>query len=114
MQKTVQDGRWGMAAVAGLSLRSTSKLAETSSTESDPLWVANVNAVDEIVVSGTMTALRRLRDQAGRAGARDVKLLDVAVASHCPLQRRTAPEIRALSIDDAGLSETLTRARKQR
>lgn len=93
MQKTSQDGRWGMAAVTGLNLRSTSKLAQTISTESDPLWIANINAGDEIVVSGTTTALRKLRAQAGRAGARDVELLDIAVASHCPLQRRTAAEL---------------------
>jgi malonate decarboxylase epsilon subunit len=93
MQKTAQDGRWGMAAVTGLNLRSTSKLAQTISTESDPLWIANINAGDEIVVSGTTKALTKLRAQAGRAGARDVKLLDIAVASHCPLQRPTAAEL---------------------
>jgi malonate decarboxylase epsilon subunit len=195
MQKTAQHGRWGMAAVTGLNLRSTSDLAQRISTKSDPLWVANINAADEIVVSGTITALRKLRAQAGRAGARDVKPLDIAVASHCPLQRqtaaaladrlasvprrrqqiayitnaggrrvldgvekvlndlaqsvaqpvhwydgvrlmselgvrttietppghvlthlvtRTAPDIHALSIDDSGLSETLTLARKRR
>ena len=93
MQRTAQDGRWGMAAVTGLSLRSTSELAQRISTKSDPLWIANINAADEIVVSGTTTALTKLRARAGRAGARDVKLLDVAVASHCPLQRPTAAEL---------------------
>lgn len=90
MQEAVQDGHWGMAAVTGLNLRSTSKLAQTISTESDPLWVANINAADEIVVSGTTTALRKLQAQAGHAGARDVDVLNVTVASHCPLQHATA------------------------
>ncbi len=51
--------------------------------------VVSLNYVDQIVVSGTITALRKLHAQAGRAGARDVKLLDVAVASHCPPRSRS-------------------------
>jgi len=59
-------------------------------TKSDPLWIANINSADQIVLGGTRAALDTLRRHAPAAGARDLKILDVTVASHGPLQAGTA------------------------
>lgn len=51
--------------------------------------------VDQIVVSGTRAALDTLRGHAPAAGARDLKILDVTIASHGPLQAGTARAVAA-------------------
>lgn len=55
----------------------------------DHLWVANVNAPSQVVVSGLRPALRRFLDEAGRAGAKGT-WLDVAGPYHTPLMSRAA------------------------
>jgi len=89
MQQTAQDGRWGMAALVGLRLPAVRALVQSTATDQDPLWIANINAADQVTLSGTNTALRRAAHAAARAGAQRLERLDVAVASHCPLQQRT-------------------------
>ena len=90
MEKACAQGDWGMAAVRGLSTTAVARLVADVGTDDDPLWVANVNAATQTVVSGTGRALRRAADAAGRAGAQSCERLDVAVASHCPIQQDTA------------------------
>ena len=52
-------------------------------------WIANVNAADQMVPGGTIAALDLARDATRQAGARRFELLDVAVASHGPVQHST-------------------------
>jgi malonate decarboxylase epsilon subunit len=56
----------------------------------DRLWIANINAIDQVVLGGTVAALDNARQAARRAGARRFEMLNVAVASHWRLQRKTA------------------------
>jgi malonate decarboxylase epsilon subunit len=93
MERACAGGAWSMAALSGLNLASTRRLLDTVATDADPLWIANINAADQIVVSGTRTALDTLRRHAPGAGARDLKVLDVTIASHCPLQAGTAQAV---------------------
>jgi malonate decarboxylase epsilon subunit len=95
MERTGADGTWGMAALRGLNLASARSLLGSLATDNDPLWIANINSADQIVISGTRTALDTLRRHAPAAGARDLKILDVTVASHCPLQAGTARVVAA-------------------
>ena len=90
MQRACADGDWGMAALGGLPLSGVRSLLDEVATSDDPLWVANINSADQIVVSGTRTALDALHRRAAVAGAREMTRLDVSVASHCPLQAETA------------------------
>lgn len=90
MEHACAHGDWGMAAVSGLPTRAVAELVQQVATDDDPLWVANVNAATQTVVSGTDRALRRAADAASRAGAQSCERLDVAVASHCPVQQDTA------------------------
>ncbi|KAA0074928.1 acyltransferase domain-containing protein [Mycolicibacterium sp. P9-64] len=95
MKEACAEGDWGMAAVAGLPTRTVVQLVERLHTHDEPLWIANVNSATQTVVSGSVSALRDAAVAAEAAGARDYTLLDVAVASHCPLQAGTAERMRA-------------------
>jgi malonate decarboxylase epsilon subunit len=89
MAQACASGHWGMAALTGLPLRVVSDLVDAGAAD-DELWIANVNAVDQVVLGGTITALDGARQAARRAGGRRFEMLDVAVASHGPVQRGTA------------------------
>ncbi|OBI08754.1 hypothetical protein A5714_20900 [Mycobacterium sp. E2462] len=95
MQRACAARQWGMAAISGLSLSAVQSLVSSHGTVQDPLWVANINAADQTVVSGTAAALENLRGPAERAGARNLTALDVRIASHCPLQASTAHAVAA-------------------
>jgi malonate decarboxylase epsilon subunit len=95
MKEACSKGDWGMAAVTGLPTRTTMQLVERLHTDDEPLWVANVNSSTQTVLSGSMTALQDAAVAARTAGAGDYTLLDVAIASHCPLQSGTAARMKA-------------------
>ncbi len=98
MERACAGRAWGMAALRGLGESATRNLVDAVTTDDAPLWLANINAADQVVVSGTREALDRLAAQAPAAGARDLRLLAVSVASHCPLQATTAQAVaRALA-----------------
>jgi malonate decarboxylase epsilon subunit len=90
MQQACASGRWGMAALIGLRLPTARVLVEKVGTDDNPLWIANINAADQIVLSGTVAALERAEPASRQAGARRWERLEVIVASHCPLQQSTA------------------------
>ena len=90
MERACAGGTWGMAALRGLDLASVRSLVGSLATGNDPLWIANINSADQIVLGGTRAALDTLRRHAPAAGARDLKILDVTIASHGPLQAGTA------------------------
>jgi malonate decarboxylase epsilon subunit len=89
MARACASGQWGMAALTGLRLRTARDLVRAEGA-GDTLWIANINAVNQVVLGGTVTALDRARQAAQHAGARRFEMLDVALASHGPLQRETA------------------------
>ena len=95
MEQACAQGDWGMAAVGGLSTRAAAEIARQVSTNNDPVWVANINSASQTVFSGTTTALQTAADAAKRAGALTYERLDVAVASHCPIQEETARHMAA-------------------
>jgi malonate decarboxylase epsilon subunit len=88
MAQACASGQWGMAALTGLRPRVVRDLVDA---EADgQLWIANINAVDQVVLGGTVTALDRVGHAAQHVGARRFEMLDVAVASHGPIQSDTA------------------------
>jgi malonate decarboxylase epsilon subunit len=89
MARACASGHWGMAALTGLRLRAVRDLVNAEAA-SEGLWIANINAIDQVVLGGTLAALDDAREAAQRAGARRFEMLDVAVASHGPLQLDTA------------------------
>jgi malonate decarboxylase epsilon subunit len=97
-----------MAALTGLPIRATGELVEQTSTDDDPLWLANINSATQTVLSGTAAALQSAGNAARAAGATDYERLDVAVASHCPLQSGTSQR---LATHLAGLTRRMPEAR---
>ncbi|MEU8078826.1 acyltransferase domain-containing protein [Catellatospora citrea] len=93
MERACAGRDWGMAALTGLGESAARALVDAVATQDAPLWLANLNAADQVVVSGTREALGRLAVRAPAAGARDLRLLAVSVASHCPLQATTAQAV---------------------
>src|SRR5690348_6104379 len=89
MASACADGKWGMAALTGLRLRAVGDLVAAEAA-GDALWIATINAVDQVVLGGTLAALDGAQQAAQRAGARRFQMLDVAVASHGPRQTATA------------------------
>jgi malonate decarboxylase epsilon subunit len=90
MDRVCAGGSWRMAALRGLHLAAAQSLLDSIATDDNPLWIANINSADQLVVSGTSESLDMLRQHAPAAGARDLTMLDVTVASHCPIQADTA------------------------
>ena len=58
-----------MAALTGLPLRAARDLVASEDAD-DRLWIANINAVDQVVLGGTLAAMDDARQGARRAGAR--------------------------------------------
>jgi malonate decarboxylase epsilon subunit len=80
MQSLFATG-FGMLALNRLPLRQSVSLVTEASEPNDPLYVAIINAPDQIVAAGADSALTRLEAHAEAAGSR----LNVAAPSHCPL-----------------------------
>ena len=108
MGEACSEGDWGMAALTGVPIRAARELVEQTSTDDDPLWLANINSATQTVLSGTAAALRSAGHAARAAGATDYDRLDVAVASHCPLQSGTSQRLAAHL---AGLTRRIPEAR---
>lgn len=90
METACTQGEWGMSVVRGLPIRSAAEAACAVAAVDDPVWVAAINNATQTVLSGTVPALQAFADESRRAGALSCERLDVAVASHCPVQDDTA------------------------
>jgi malonate decarboxylase epsilon subunit len=87
MKEACSQGDWGMAALTGLPIRTARQLAEETTTDEQPVWLANVNSATQTVLSGHLAGLQRAGDAARTAGAADYERLDVAVARTVPCRR---------------------------
>jgi malonate decarboxylase epsilon subunit len=84
MEQNSRSG-YGLTAIVGLSEDQVAALIREADNPEDPTYIANVNSVEQIVVSGSLTGLEKISSAALKAGARKVERLDVAVLSHSPL-----------------------------
>jgi malonate decarboxylase epsilon subunit len=55
-----------------------------------PVFVSNINAPRQIVISGAVSAMDAVLQRSLAQGARKAELLDVATPSHCPLMEPIA------------------------
>lgn len=95
---------YGMTAVIGLSEAAVVALLErlnAGTPAADALYLANVNADQQIVVAGAEAALARLEHEAGPAGAQRVVRLDMAVPSHCALMDAPAEALQRIAAEVA-------------
>jgi malonate decarboxylase epsilon subunit len=87
---------YGMLAVSGLREEELRKIAEQVTAEGHPAWLANINSIDQMVLTGTNAALDRGRELARARGARRADRLEVAVPSHAPILEPVSAELRSL------------------
>ena len=86
---------YGMAAIAGLDEHQVAAIVERVGGAGAQLYIANINAPTQIVVSGADRALDAAIDTARRGGARRAERMAVAVPSHCPLLDAVARRLAA-------------------
>jgi malonate decarboxylase epsilon subunit len=84
MEKNSPNG-YGLAAIIGLTEAQVVTLIQQANTTDDPVYLGNVNAPDQIVISGSSNGLQKVSTAALKAGARKAELLNVPVLSHLPL-----------------------------
>ncbi|WP_086793634.1 malonate decarboxylase subunit epsilon [Pseudomonas sp. SCPG-7] len=84
MQQAYPQG-YGMTAIIGLQLSTVETLlAQVHSAES-PVYLANINADNQVVIAGSDAAMQAVAELARSRGAGLAKRLAVSVPSHCPL-----------------------------
>lgn len=92
MQEAVPEGQGAMAAIVGLEDVKVQEICEMAA-QGEVIAPANYNAVGQIVIAGTATAVARAVDLAQKAGAKMAKQLPVSVPSHCALMRPAAERL---------------------
>ncbi len=76
---------FGMGVVVGLHERKLESILQQEFDEKHPVYLANVNAPDQVVVAGAVLGIRKVLEKCRKMGARRFELLDVSVPSHCDL-----------------------------
>jgi malonate decarboxylase epsilon subunit len=89
MEKLYPKG-YGLAAIIGLNERQVSDLVQEVHSEHTPVYVANINAPRQIVISGSDEGMNRVLQAALKRGARKAERLDVSTPSHCRLLQPVA------------------------
>ena len=75
----------GMMALIGLSDEDVESITSTQREAGKKVWAANYNSDGQIVVAGNKDDLSSLESVFKEAGAKRALLLNMSVASHCPL-----------------------------
>jgi [acyl-carrier-protein] S-malonyltransferase len=103
MQEAVPVGVGAMAAIVGLGSDKVAQACDEAA-EGEVVSPANINGGGQIVISGARDAVARAGERAKALGAKRIIPLEVSAPFHCalmkPAQRRLAPELRALTVQD--------------
>lgn len=85
MQKACEGVDAGMMVVLGVADEDVEAICHDAREEGKKVWPANYNADGQIVIAGIKSDLQNIEDRLKEAKARRVMLLNMSVASHCPL-----------------------------
>lgn len=85
MQEDCAKIEAGMMVVLGLNDESIEKLCEKARVENKQIFAANYNCEGQIVIAGLKADLLSYENEFKNAGAKRAMLLNMSVASHCPL-----------------------------
>jgi malonate decarboxylase epsilon subunit len=113
MQQAFPHG-YGMAAIVGLDERQIAGIVEQIGGAAAQIYIANVNAPTQIVVSGPDRALDAAVEAARQAGARQAVRMPVSVPSHSPLLDPVAARLAAAMQPIELLAPTLPYVSNQR
>ncbi|WP_025109165.1 malonate decarboxylase subunit epsilon [Pseudomonas sp. H1h] len=89
MQQAYPQG-YGMTAIIGLQLSTVETLLAQVHSEDAPVYLANINADNQVVIAGSDEAMQTVAELARSRGAGLAKRLAVSVPSHCPLLEKPA------------------------
>ncbi|MBU6958846.1 malonate decarboxylase subunit epsilon [Pseudomonas sp. CVAP len=84
MQQAYPQG-YGMTAIIGLELATVESLLAQVHSGETPVYLANINADNQLVIAGSDAAMKAVAELAKGCGAGLAKRLAVSVPSHCPL-----------------------------
>lgn len=84
MQRAYPQG-YGMTAIIGLDLATIEALLAQVHSLDSPVYLANINADNQVVIAGSDGAMKAVAELAKGRGAGLAKRLAVSVPSHCPL-----------------------------
>jgi malonate decarboxylase epsilon subunit len=89
MQKLSPAG-YGLSAIVGLSESEVTRIVESETRPEAPVFVGNINAPRQIVISGSHIGMEKVLEEARRQGAREAVPLHISVLSHSPLLQPVA------------------------
>ncbi|MEC0182539.1 acyltransferase domain-containing protein [Paenibacillus peoriae] len=96
---------YGMGVIMGLTKAEVQQAVLLSHSEAAPVYLSNINAEQQIVLSGSLAGLNKAFMHAKKLGAAKTALLKVPIPSHSPLMSEVANklllEIRTFSLRDA-------------
>ncbi len=95
LMQNAYPGGYGMTAILGLDLASIERLLEQVDSPEMPVYLANINADNQLVIAGSHAAMAAVAEQARALGAGAVRPLAVSVPSHCALLAEPAAELAA-------------------
>ena len=84
---------YGMGVIVGLNEVQVNIIVNRVNSEKYPIYIANLNTYDQIVISGHIKAIDEVFIIARAMGANMTKLLNVSVPSHSKLLNKVAKEI---------------------
>ncbi|HEX5623325.1 MAG TPA: ACP S-malonyltransferase [Sulfuricurvum sp.] len=85
MQRACEDIEAGMMAILGLDDDVVEQLCAKANGEGKKVWPANFNQNGQLVVAGLKADLQSMESTFKEAGAKRALLLNMSIASHCPL-----------------------------
>jgi malonate decarboxylase epsilon subunit len=92
MENSYPSG-YGMGVIIGLDERRIISLTDKINTADSPVFIANLNAHDQITIAGSILGIEAVFTLARSRGAHNTKLLKVNVPSHCELLKSVSNEI---------------------
>lgn len=84
---------YGLAAIVGLPLRQVEMLIAQVNSAELPVYLANINAEDQLVIAGSEAAMVQVMALVKTAGAAKTQHLAVSVPSHCALLAQPAEKL---------------------
>lgn len=85
MSQACESINAGMMAILGLDDAVVEELCTKANTEGKRVWPANYNQTGQLVVAGIKEDLQAMESVFKEAGAKRALLLNMSIASHCPL-----------------------------
>lgn len=92
MQQAYPRG-FGLSAITGLSQIQVEQLVAEVHGATSPVYLANINAENQLVIAGSEAAMAQVMQLAKAHGAQKTRQLAVSVPSHCALLDRPAEKL---------------------